>query len=205
MNVGGAIRAIITFLIFVVLHTRSAHCSDGGAQDFLILALLLAAVRSQDGHRASLGSSGTHTDSLPGAPGGRRLTASFGALPKASSSPTNVLNASFFLGKWGSNHIRLESKGHGRAGQQCSLAPCGCSTAAQASVLSSCARCWSPLRMVQSNDVARRAAPDRDAFVGFRVRTFFRTQSYRHRTLQSEETVGDPLPDREASSTTEGE
>ena len=46
MNVGGAIRAIISFVIFVVLHyTLRPLLGWRAPMDFLILALLLASVR----------------------------------------------------------------------------------------------------------------------------------------------------------------
>ena len=56
MNVGGAIRAIISFLIFVVLHyTLRPLLGWRAPMDFLVLALLLAAVRVRPSAAAVIG------------------------------------------------------------------------------------------------------------------------------------------------------
>ena len=56
MNMGGAIRAIISFLIFVVLHyTLRPLLGWRAPMDFLVLALLLAAVRVRPSTAAVIG------------------------------------------------------------------------------------------------------------------------------------------------------
>ena len=75
MKLGGAIRAIISFLIFVVLHyTLRPLLGWRAPMDFLVLALLLAAVRVRPATAAVIGFIlGLMSDSLaPDALGGRR-------------------------------------------------------------------------------------------------------------------------------------
>src|SRR5258708_32686931 len=56
MNVGGAVRWIISFLIFVVLHSPLRPLLGWRApMDFLILALLLASVRVRPATAAIIG------------------------------------------------------------------------------------------------------------------------------------------------------
>jgi len=56
MNLGGAIRALISFLIFVVLHyTLRPLLGWRAPMDFLVLALLLAAVRVRPATAAVIG------------------------------------------------------------------------------------------------------------------------------------------------------
>src|SRR4051812_50116613 len=66
MNLGGAIRAIISFLIFVVLHyTLRPLLGWRAPMDFLVLALLLASVRVRPATAAVIGFAlGLVSDSL---------------------------------------------------------------------------------------------------------------------------------------------
>ena len=109
MNVGGAIRAIISFLIFVVLHyTLRPLLGWRAPMDFLILALLLAAVRVRPATAAVIGFVlGLISDSLaPDALGAGAIAMTvvgFGAsyLKAVFFADNLVLNAFFFfLGKW---------------------------------------------------------------------------------------------------------
>ena len=109
MNVGGAIRAIISFLIFVVLHyTLRPLLGWRAPMDFLVLALLLAAVRVRPSTAAVIGFVlGLISDSLaPDALGAGALAMTvvgFGAsyLKAVFFADNLVLNAFFFfLGKW---------------------------------------------------------------------------------------------------------
>ena len=105
MNLGGAIRAIISFLIFVVLHYTLGWRAP---MDFLILALLLAAVRVRPATAAVIGFVlGLISDSLaPDALGAGAIAMTvvgFGAsyLKAVFFADNLVLNAFFFfLGKW---------------------------------------------------------------------------------------------------------
>src|SRR5437868_11179310 len=66
MNVGGAIRAVISFLIFVVLnYTLRPLLGWRAPMDFLILALLLASIRVRPAVGALIGLAlGIVSDSL---------------------------------------------------------------------------------------------------------------------------------------------
>src|SRR5256714_15329072 len=108
MNMGGAIRALISFLIFVVLHyTLRPLLGWRAPMDFLILALLLAAVRVRPSTAAVIGFTlGLISDSLaPDALGAGALamtTVGFGAsyLKAVFFAVNFVLNTFFFfLGK----------------------------------------------------------------------------------------------------------
>src|ERR1700737_2459944 len=108
MNLGGAIRALISFLIFVVLHyTLRPLLGWRAPMDFLVLALLRAAVRVRPASAAVIGFLlGLVSDSLaPDALGAGAIAMTvvgFGALLlKAVFFPGNpVLYAFFFfLGK----------------------------------------------------------------------------------------------------------
>ena len=109
MNVGPAVRATITFLIFIVLHyTLRPLLGWRAPMDFLVLALLLAAVRVRPGTAAIVGFLlGLISDSLaPEALGAGAIamtTIGFGAsyLKAVFFADNLVLNAFFFfLGKW---------------------------------------------------------------------------------------------------------
>jgi rod shape-determining protein MreD len=109
MNVGAAVRATITFLIFILLHyTLRPLLGWRAPMDFLILALLLAAVRVRPGSAAIIGFLlGLVSDSLaPEALGAGAIamtTIGFGAsyLKAVFFADNLVLNAFFFfLGKW---------------------------------------------------------------------------------------------------------
>jgi rod shape-determining protein MreD len=109
MNVGPVVRATITFLIFIVLHyTLRPLLGWRAPMDFLVLALLLAAVRVRPGTAAVIGFLlGLISDSLaPEALGAGALamtTIGFGAsyLKAVFFADNLVLNAFFFfLGKW---------------------------------------------------------------------------------------------------------
>jgi rod shape-determining protein MreD len=109
MNLGAAVRAIITFLIFVVLHyTLRPLLGWRAPMDFLVLALLLGAVRVRPGTAAVLGFIiGLVSDSLApealGAGAMAMTVVGFGAayLKAVFFADNIVLNAFFFfLGKW---------------------------------------------------------------------------------------------------------
>lgn len=109
MNVGGATRASISFLIFIVLHyTLRPLLGWRAPMDFLILALILAAVRVRPSSAAVIGFAlGLISDSLaPDALGAGALAMTvvgFGAsyLKAVFFADNLVLNAFFFfLGKW---------------------------------------------------------------------------------------------------------
>ena len=109
MNLGGAIRAIISFLIFVVLHyTLRPLLGWRAPMDFLILALLLASVRVRPATAAVIGFVlGLISDSLaPDALGAGAIAMTvvgFGAsyLKAVFFADNLVLNAFFFfLGKF---------------------------------------------------------------------------------------------------------
>lgn len=109
MNLGAAVRAIITFLIFVVLHyTLRPLLGWRAPMDFLVLALLLGAVRVRPGTAAVLGFIiGLVSDSLaPEALGAGAIAMTvvgFGAayLKAVFFADNIVLNAFFFfIGKW---------------------------------------------------------------------------------------------------------
>jgi len=109
MNVGPVVRATITFLIFIVLHyTLRPLLGWRAPMDFLVLALLLAAVRVRPETAAVIGFLlGLISDSLaPEALGAGALamtTIGFGAsyLKAVFFADNLVLNAFFFfLGKW---------------------------------------------------------------------------------------------------------
>src|SRR5438552_14218001 len=109
MNLGAAIRAIITFLSFVVLHyTLRPLLGWRAPMDFLVLALLLASVRVRPATAAVIGFVlGLVSDSLaPDALGAGAIAMTivgFGAsyLKAVFFADNLVLNAFFFfLGKW---------------------------------------------------------------------------------------------------------
>lgn len=109
MNLGAAVRAIITFLIFVVLHyTLRPLLGWRAPMDFLVLALLLGAVRVRPGTAAVLGFIiGLVSDSVApealGAGAMAMTVVGFGAayLKAVFFADNIVLNAFFFfLGKW---------------------------------------------------------------------------------------------------------
>jgi len=109
MNVGGAIRALISFLIFVVLHyTLRPLLGWRAPMDFLVLALLLASVRVRPATAAVIGFAlGLISDSLApdalGAGAVAMTVVGFGAsyLKAVFFADNLVLNAFFFfLGKW---------------------------------------------------------------------------------------------------------
>lgn len=109
MNFGPVIRATITFAIFIVLHyTLRPLLGWRAPMDFLILALLLVAVRVRPGTAAVIGFLlGIISDSLaPEALGAGAIamtTVGFGAsyLKAVFFADNLVLNAFFFfLGKW---------------------------------------------------------------------------------------------------------
>ena len=109
MNLGGAIRALISFLIFVVLHyTLRPLLGWRAPMDFLILALLLAAIRVRPATAAVIGFAlGLVSDSLtPDALGAGAIAMTVvgfvASWLKAVFFADNLaLNAFFFfLGKW---------------------------------------------------------------------------------------------------------
>jgi rod shape-determining protein MreD len=109
MNAGRAIRSTLVFLILVSLHYAVRPLLDWRAEiDFLVIALLLAAVRLRPGAAAILGLiAGFASDSLsPGAFGSGALALSVVGFAaswlKAVFFADNVaINAFFFFaGKW---------------------------------------------------------------------------------------------------------
>lgn len=109
MTLGGAVRAILSFLIFVFLHyTLRPLLGWRAPMDFLLIALLLASVRVRPGTAAIIGFLvGIISDSLaPGALGAGALAMTavgFSAsyLKAVFFADNLVLNAFFFfLGKW---------------------------------------------------------------------------------------------------------
>jgi len=109
MNMGGAFRAVIVFLIFVLLHyTLRPLLGWRAPMDFLLLGLLMAAVRVRPGNAALIGFAlGLVSDSLaPEALGAGALAMTavgFSAsyLKAVFFADNIVLNAFFFfLGKW---------------------------------------------------------------------------------------------------------
>lgn len=109
MTVGGAIRAVVSFLIFVLLHyTLRPLLGWRAPMDFLLIALLLASVRVRPGTAAIIGFFvGLISDSLaPGALGSGALAMTvvgFSAsyLKAVFFADNLALNAFFFfLGKW---------------------------------------------------------------------------------------------------------
>ena len=109
MTVGGAIRAVVSFLVFVLLHyTLRPLLGWRAPMDFLLIALLLASVRVRPGTAAIIGFLvGLISDSLaPGALGAGALAMTvvgFSAsyLKAVFFADNLALNAFFFfLGKW---------------------------------------------------------------------------------------------------------
>jgi len=109
VTVGGAVRAVVSFLIFVLLHyTLRPLLGWRAPMDFLLIALLLAAVRVRPGTAAIIGFLvGLISDSLaPGALGSGALAMtvvgySASYLKAVFFADNLVLNAFFFfLGKW---------------------------------------------------------------------------------------------------------
>ncbi len=109
MTLGGAIRAVLSFLVFVLLHyTLRPLLGWRAPMDFLLIALLLASVRVRPGTAAIIGFLvGLISDSLaPGALGSGALAMTavgFSAsyLKAVFFADNLALNALFFfLGKW---------------------------------------------------------------------------------------------------------
>lgn len=109
MSLGGAVRAVIVFLIFLLLHyTLRPLLGWRAPMDFLLLALLMAAVRVRPGNAALIGFAiGLISDSLvPEALGAGALAMtavgySASYLKAVFFADNIILNAFFFfLGKW---------------------------------------------------------------------------------------------------------